>query len=400
MRQKYLLIIGILFLWSENNLGQESVLNDTFSIQVNEGELTDALQVISDKTGVRFAYRNKILLDKKVVSECFSSTFLRSILEKVIVKNNLCYTWQGNQVIIHTACLPKYYTVTGTILEDSTFLPLPYVSVSLPDKPAGVIADANGRFELDLIYSSQSVDTLIFSSLGFKRDTIIVQSKESEITVIMAPKTYKVPEVTIRPIIYEKKKVGNTKDRQSGSLYLDTHGQQAALFIENTEKRKGIVESVEYYLSKKGNIQAPLRVRIYDADSTGKPGNDLIEDAVVVKPDIVGGWFTVDISVLSVEIPENGMFISVEGIYPDEFESYFGSEDFIDLAHQDKTNEVPTLMYGQRIGYNRKCRQETWHYSMNKVWFQLEKQSFGVMISATVKYEKDNENEKDNKNGK
>ena len=85
--------------------------------------------------------------------------------------------------------------------------------------------------------------------------------------------------------------------------------------------------------------------------------------------------------------------MAIEGVFPDDYDYYFGNADFIDLKNNIKSgeNENP-LSYGQRLGYNRKCRKDTWHYSMAKVWFQIEKQAFGVMISASIKYVKNTDN--------
>lgn len=391
-------ILFLLLLIFNNSFSQEGLLKDTVELQINEGELKSALQELSDHTGIRFGYREKTISEKHFKSQYFKTT-LEEILNKLLVSNQLCYLVQGKQIIIHTGCLPKYYSISGHIIEESTFNSLPYISVSLLGQPIGVIADQSGYFELDIPLKGQKTDTLIFSSLGFYRDTMILAAGiEEQITQLMLPKTYPVPEITIRPMEYVSERLGNMKDKPSGSLYLDTHGQQTALRIENPFQLKGIIQSVEYYLSKKGNTEAPFRVRIYEVDSTGKPGTDLIDDAIVVKPEIDRGWYSVDISMLGIEMPQKGVFVSIEGVFPDDYESYFGSSEFIDLADQSKQINTNDLIYGQRVGYNRKGKKDTWHYSINKIWFQLEKQSFGVMIAMVVKYEKEIENKKNSNN--
>lgn len=378
--------------------GQDDILNDTIDISIEQGKLKEALQQLSDHTGLRFGYREKTITQKKVSSFKYKTT-LKEVLDQVIKANQLCYVVQGKQIIIHTGCLPKYYSISGYILEDSTYNPLPYISVSIAGKPIGVIADKNGHFELDLPFVNQGNDTLIFSSLGYYRDTLIVNpGTEKQVTRVMRRKTYPVPEIVVKPMEYITERLGNSKEHSSGSLYLDTHGQQTALRISNPNKNRGVIQSAEYYLSKKGNTDAPFRVRIYEVDSTGKPGTDLIEDAIVVKPEIKEGWFSVDISMLNIEMPENGVFISMEGVFPDDYENYFGSSEFIDLANPVEEVNTKALIYGQRLGYNRKGKHDTWHYSMSKVWFQLEKQSFGIMIAAVVKYEKEKGNEKNSNN--
>jgi hypothetical protein len=273
-------------------------------------------------------------------------------------------------------------------------VPLPYVSVSLAGINAGAIADHNGHFEIEAEYTGNKSEVLVFSSMGFQRDSLIIKrGKCEEIVFLMKPKAYPVPEVIVHVREYITEKLGNTRDHQAGSLYLDTHGQQTALYVKNRKRKKGQIISVEYYLSDEGNTDAPFRVRIYEADSNGMPGIDIIEDALVVKPHGEKGWYSLDIKKLQLDIPETGIYVAIEGVFPDDYEQYFGESEFIDLANQDKKQNSTSLAYGQRIGYNRKCRKDTWHYSMSKVWFQLDKQAFGVMIATVVKYEKENKND-------
>jgi hypothetical protein len=113
----------------------------------------------------------------------------------------------------------------------------------------------------------------------------------------------------------------------------------------------------------------------------------------VVKPDLSEGWYRIDLVLEDIEFPKQGAFVAIEGVFPDDYDYYHGSADFVDIkATKQPLQNENLLAYGQRLGYNRKGRKDTWHYSMSKIWFQLEKQAFGVMISATVKYVKNTDN--------
>ncbi len=385
------------FLIINNSFCQQFSLSDTVTVHFEKGPLTNALQQLSDKTGIRFAYRNN-LVKSRTVREEKAALPLAQILDRILLKNQLCYTYQKNQVIIHTNCFPTHYTVSGNVYEDSTFQPIPYVAVSLAGKPAGTIADRDGLFEINIPWTDDGYDTIIFSSMGYIRDTIIFDpGNRSILRIGMKQKIYPVEPIVISPKEFEKIVLGNIKDHQNGSLYLDTHGQQTALFLKNKKNKTGILTTVSYYLSKDGNTDAPFRARIYSMDSSGLPGTDLVEDAIVVKPEMGEGWYSINIEKLKIEMPEEGVYIAIEGVFPDDYEDYYGESEFIDLRRQNNRNNSPSLTYGQRLGYNRKCRKETWHYSISKVWFQLEKQSFGVMIAAVVKYEKEHEKGKNKK---
>lgn len=370
---------------------QQSALDDSVSITLERTSLKDAIQEIASTSELRFAYRQKLIENKTQAPLSYSGR-LGDLLDQVFNTHNLCYTLQNQQVIIHTACRPKYYSVVGYVIDSTNNEPIPYVSLSTPDNSKGIIADHEGYFEFKL-KAANTPDTLILSCMGFQRDTLIVNSQtRKDLFVLMKPKIYELKEAIVRPIHYETIQLGNKKDNSIGSIYLDTHGQQAALFIQNKKNQAGYIESVEYFLSKKGNTKAPFRVRIYTVDSTGKPGDDLVEDVIVVKPDKSDGWCRIEIEKEQIPFPENGVFVAIEGVFPDDYDYYAGDVGFIDLKNTKQQNNKGLLSYGQRLGYNRKGRKDTWHYSMERVWFQIEKQAFGVMISANIKFEKNTDN--------
>lgn len=379
-----------------NSYGQAIYLSDSLEHRIEAGSLEEALQKVAESKGITFAYRNQLLENKVVNPRNFKGT-VKEVLDYLLISNKLCYTVQNSQIIIHTACRPKSYTVSGYVVESNTQEPIPYVSLSLPDGQTGIIADHEGFFELTLDYTD-SYDSLIVSCMGYFRDTIWVKPEGSEgLFVQLDVRTYELPEAVVRPNEYTSVKLGNKKDNSTGSIYLDTHGQQAALYIQNKRGVDGAMKSVEFFLSKKGNVKAPFRIRVYNVDSLGKPGEDLIQDVIIVKPQVSNGWYRVDISHEEIVFPPQGIFIAMEGVFPDDYDYYMGDAGFVDLKNMGKAKER-LLAYGQRLGYNRKEGKNTWHYSMSKVWFQLEKKAFGVMMAATIEYKKNTDNYDQEKN--
>ena len=218
--------------------------------------------------------------------------------------------------------------------------------------------------------------------------------------IFLNRKTYELDPVELNPAAYKTKRLGNFGSWVRGSMYIDTHGQQTALFIENEEKREGYVMAVQYFLSKKGNTDAPFRVRIYSADpTTGKPGKDLLPHMLVVKPEHENGWFTVDVSEFNIRIPEKGFFVAIEGVFPNEYESYVQNSGFVELSEfESEFYDEPdgsdfiseSVSYGQRLAYCRKRQNNTWHYSLSHTWFQVEKRHYSAMIGAIIEFEKIN----------
>lgn len=139
---------------------------------------------------------------------------------------------------------------------------------------------------------------------------------------------------------------------------------------------------------------APFRLRLYTVDSlTGKPSEDLISEILVAKPGNDPGWYQIDLRSFGLNLPKSGIFVAMEGIFPNDYAFYSSSEEFIELADVDNASSIndnppASVSYGQRLGYNRRNAENTWHYSFSHTWYQLRKQKYGVLIQINVRFEK------------
>ncbi len=87
---------------------------------------------------------------------------------------------------------------TGVVIENESLTPIPYVDVIVKSSNRGTISDFYGFFS----FVAQEGDTIIFSSIGYKREEFILptNSKEREFSLIQAlPKdTLELKEVVIK----------------------------------------------------------------------------------------------------------------------------------------------------------------------------------------------------------
>ena len=188
------------------------------------------------------------------------------------------------------------------------------------------------------------------------------------------------------------KKAGNRSWFTTGSTYLDTHGQQVALYIDNKKKQEAYIRKVSYHLSDKGNVEAPFRVRILDIDAvTQSPGKDLLTEILVVQPPQgTKGWYDIDISEYGISLPPQGFFVAIQGVFPNDYSSYTDESGAIERgkrnpkAKADDDFTPKSIHYGQRINYSGKGGNNTWHYSLSHQWFQMEKDNYSVKISAEI----------------
>jgi hypothetical protein len=368
-------------------------INIPVTLEMRNQSLLQAIDTLRKATGIFIAHTNSIEKITKKVSFTFTNTPFKYALDKVLEGTGYTYSQFHNQVILQPLPLPPVrFTISGFILESDSLIPVPYAAIFIQNVQIGAVADINGAFEIEIPESLLN-DTVNVSSLGF--ETVIFPIKTimnmRSVNIYLKKKVYVIDPVEIEPDKLRLIRLGNRKNHPAGSLYMDTHGQQVALYVNVENKRQGKIKRVWYYLSDEGNTEAPFRVRLYALDSlSGKPGRDLIPTILIAKPPSKAGWFSVDLRNFDLTITPPGFFVAMEGIFPNDYDFYINSEDFVDISTISSDSEIEdspvVISYGQRLGYTKNKQEHisTWHYSLDHTWFQLTKQRFSIMVAADI----------------
>jgi len=392
---KIAILIVCLFISIIPAISQNTVLEKRINVTLNSVSMEEAVEKIAKTAGIHVSYSSDLLAGCAPVSIEAKNQLVVSILNKLLAPYKIAYTVHAGQLILFPkkTMVIKEYTIQGTICNEETKEPISYATLQIKGKAKGVVADHEGFFELTLS-EVELADSLTASCLGYERRTFTsnILLSEPEITIGLKEKPMSIGSVTVTALApYKKKKtLGNRSWFTTGSVYLDTHGQQIALYIDNKKKINGYIRKVSYYLSDNGNVEAPFRVRIFDVDTlTQSPGKDLIPEILVVQPPHeTDGWFDVDLSEYGIFVPSNGFFVAIQGVFPNDYSFYADDSEFAEIGkRQPRKNESFTpksIHYGQRIGYSGKGGNNTWHYSLSHQWFQMEKDNYSVKISAEV----------------
>lgn len=393
---KKLIFIIIIFCWAYNAIvAQQSILQEKISIKLEDISMAEAISEIANKVGMNVSYSSELLEGCEKVSVNIEDQMMITLLNQLLSPCNVSYTVHAGQLIL----LPKQtnkveeYTIRGTIFNEKTGEPIAFATLQLENKPKGVVADNEGFFEIKFNEIELASNNIVVSSIGFEKKIMEPDSliNKPEIIILLKERTVLLDDVTVSTIrpTKKEKKWGNTSRWNKGSLYLDTHGQQIALFVDNKKEEKGYIKNVSYFLSKDGNVEAPFRVRIMEVDTLNNdaPGKDLISDILVVQPpEDSDGWYDVDLTEYNIKIPEEGFFLGLQGIYPNDFSSFENNSELVDkLPTPPKKQYIPrSIHYGQGIGHSGKKGVETWHYSLSHEWFQMEKNNYNVKITTLV----------------
>jgi hypothetical protein len=372
---------------------QENIPDIFISAEFSNKHLKECLYDISDQSGLKFGYRTSLIDTIHNVSFKFETNKINSLLDSLLHPLGIDYVFKNRQILLKK--LPDKIRLQGYIVSLTDSLSIPYASLSLKGRSDGTISDYKGIYQWELSRKYMN-DTIIISSMGYNRKYLMVnQLMTYNSKYLFLEESF----IKIDPVIINKKEfktlnLGNKSNRSAGSLYLDTHGQQTGLHVENIYGTIGSLLSISVYLAEEGNLIAPFRVRIYNVDSLkGTPIDDVLDEILIAKPNGEKGWFLVDLISFNISFPEHGLFIAMEGIFPNDYDYYSGSDEFIDIKNNNINTPIDdniplSLSYGQQIGYNRKLSDKTWHYSLSRTWFQLPKQQYGVLIKASVRFVK------------
>jgi hypothetical protein len=383
---KRAIILLFLFGLGSYSIKAQNPLKRRISLEISNKSLEEAVLDIQNHHGIAFSYSKNIIRLDKMITCNYQNVALDEVLDGLFSNSDVVYKFKAGMIVLQ----PKPQNMdklilTGTVKSMDNGLPLEFAGIQLKNSGKGGITDKNGNFSFQ-VKRSELNDSIEVSSLGYMKASYLAAgfTEGSGHVVYLKLKMINLQAVNIHAKDFKIKKIGNHSILSFGSIYMDTQGQQTALFIANKKGKKGIISSVSYYLSDKGNVQSPFRVRIYEKDSiSGKPGKDLLKEMLVARPK-ESGWFSVDISQFNIGIPKDGFFVAIEGIYPNEY-GKVQAEGNEDLPEDGFPN---TISYGQRLGYSKKKGENTWHYSLAHTWFQLKESNFHVMISAKIQYRK------------
>jgi hypothetical protein len=200
-------------------------------------------------------------------------------------------------------------TINLKIVNAQTQEAIPYAAVFSKDNKEGSYADEKGNFAFEF---SQTVDTVLFSAVGFSLGKMSLKKALGSKMVMLIPSVVNLPDVTVsskgakivaRSLGYFKKK-GNKM-----GMSTNQHNRIALLITNPIEQNAWISKLQFQFLGWEDKIVKIYRIklRVY-ANKEGMPGLDLWSHA---------GWLDLSAgqSKLEYSIPERILSLPPEGVF-------------------------------------------------------------------------------------
>lgn len=156
----------------------QKILNTTLTIKAKDISFERALELISKKSNVRFAYPDALLKDNIRLSYDFKNEKLSGVLQEILFKNHFAFSVVDDVVIIkreaRSVGLSRKDIEIRGVVTDSTGVGLPGVNITVKGvQGLGATSDQNGNYLIRVPDDA----TLVFFSVGYIRREIAVKGK-------------------------------------------------------------------------------------------------------------------------------------------------------------------------------------------------------------------------------
>ena len=261
--------------------------------------------------------------------------------------------------------------LTGVVLEAGSNRPIPFATVEILKRQAGVQATEAGAFVLDLPTALGTTDSVRVASLGFVPRVLAVPASPCRLELRALPVS--LPEVLVRGKLAPLVRLGSDGNAErfgfgSGKIgAIGSSGWQIARQFSGGPA--GYSQAVRFYVKPNSQCgkpasRAPFRVRLYAADGpNGLPGTDLLTTSLLTAATKMG-WHEVDVSKFQLRTPVGGFFVAMEWLYTS---AEFGCEHKVTMM---ATNEKKVgYSYGQLLGgYLDDSPKQTWDLMAGRPW--------------------------------
>lgn len=204
--------------------------------------------------------------------------------------------------------------ITGYV-KDKYNNPLLYVNIVSTQYKIGTSTNDSGMFSINLDIS----DTIKFTHIAFSSKVIPVKKILQNNIIILEEENFYIEGVVIRPksSYKQKEKVGYFSLDKNGSFILSP-GNQLAVFINNTRKQTGFIESVSFQVKDKGKCNSRIRIRILEKEKNSfSPGKDLLTENYIIENNNLSHSNTINISKSNLYLPIEGIFVVIEWVGTD-----------------------------------------------------------------------------------
>jgi len=218
--------------------------------------------------------------------------------------------------------------------------PLPYSSV-IWHKDLGLVTDSSGNVEVPDI---SLIDSLVIQSLGYEQK-VFYRSEiptTGDFLVKLKPEIIELSEVVVWKA-FDYSEFGVTVKKEGFIFFKHNTCTNFQIAVKiSGYKSPSKLNNVSVFISAMSEVDLPFRIRIYEMKQDGLPGEDLLNENIIVTKYKKGKWNTIDLSAYSFgKLPDSGFFVSMELLCDD-----LNKKNGLCIAGTDEINTRLTYFKG------------------------------------------------------
>lgn len=166
---------------------------------------------------------------------------------------------------------------TGIVSDSTTHEPLPFVSIGIPGKAVGTVAQLDGSYSL-VISEAYNNDSIRFSIIGYEPKNILVSefkamTKTNYVAIQLSPREEEIASVLIRPREMKSKVLGNTFDSPAviAGFTSDDLGSEIGTVMKVKDNKAYYLKSCGVNFARVDYDSIIFRINIYALEN-GLPG--------------------------------------------------------------------------------------------------------------------------------
>ncbi|MEQ8910489.1 MAG: carboxypeptidase-like regulatory domain-containing protein [Vicingaceae bacterium] len=199
----------------------------------------------------------------------------------------------------------------GRLIDSSTRQPLSFAHIVLIDSSFGLVAGFKGSFSMPQEFDNRKFKV---SALGYRSAVFSVDSTTFSKPIVLQPMSYQLNEVTVNSPDYKRKWLNDFRSPSFGTYGLRNGGEVATFIHESDQYPFSLLQEVSVFIQNL-NDNNFLRLHVYDYNIVCScPGNELLDTSYLINGGYKNEWVQVDLRKSRIEIPENGFFVSIEGL--------------------------------------------------------------------------------------
>ncbi|MGK4566543.1 carboxypeptidase-like regulatory domain-containing protein [Flavobacterium sp. 3HN19-14] len=213
--------------------------------------------------------------------------------------------------------------LSGIVTDSISGKPVSFATIAVEDEKQGATAEEDGKFTIE---ENVKDKTLIVSALGFETKKI---ASVNAVSIQLKPVVYELNEVAINnPNNQENNVIGAFEKHQ----YIQPGWSWPTLFAkkfpyESAYEQTPFIKNAIIYTDN-SHRKATIKIRVFGVDAAGFPGEDLINEDIIITVKRGERKTIVDLTKYKLQVPETGIFVAFEWmlIESNKYNDYYKSE--------------------------------------------------------------------------